>query len=72
MEAMHDFAITSSMIHNIAFDAVSAVEDQKRMMAVMRSGDPGLPFANVMLGIMKQNAETAKMNLVFYPPPKNN
>ncbi len=65
MEAMQDIAITSSTIRSAAFDAAIAVDIQKKMIAAMRSGDPCLPFAHVMLCLMQQSAAMAEMNLVF-------
>ena len=69
MEAM-DFAISISTIRKAAYDAARAVEIQKKMIAVMRSGDPCLPFAHVLLCLMQQSAATAEMNLVFIPLAK--
>lgn len=69
-EAMQDYADTISTMRETAFDAAAAVEVQKRMITAMRSGDPGLPFATVMLWLMEQNAATAKMNLVFDSLPE--
>ena len=66
MEAM-EFAITSSTIRSLAYDAARAVEIQKKMIAAMRLGDPCLSFANVMLCLLQQSAATADMNLVFIP-----
>lgn len=66
METM-EFAISSSTIRSLAYKAAHAVEIQKRMIAAMRYGDPGLPFANIMLCLMEQSAATAEMNLVFEP-----
>ena len=63
MEAMQDIAITSLAIRSLAFYAASAVDIQKKIIAAMRSGDPGLPFAHVMLCLMQQSAATAEMNL---------
>ena len=60
-------AISSSTIRSFANDATRAVENQIEIIASMRSCDPCLPFANLMLCLMQQSAATAGLNLVFYP-----
>lgn len=63
---MQDFTITIVNVQQSAFGAVQAVDTQKKMIAAMRSGDPCLPFACVMLCIMQQSAAVAEMNLALY------